>query len=279
MNAFRNEQHINKTVFFMNKRLKGLIVITVNLFILAGIGTLWINSFKRQRIQKPQALSIRILNDDSKEQLLETKDILSWFNVFYKKDIRKIPVYSLNLKELEEYIISQPLVKRADIYLDAKSLLHADIYQRSPLMRIVDINGNQFYLDEEGYKIPVSSKYSCRVLVATGPLARVDGRKLAAEEKLFYSGLINIAKAVSKDSFVRSLIEQIDMDENGEFTMIPKVGNEKIFLGSSEMIEDKLERLKLFYKENMGRQGWNVYQLVNLKFKGQVIGKKIQQES
>jgi cell division protein FtsQ len=57
------------------------------------------------------------------------------------------------------------------------------------------------------------------------------------------------------------------------------VGSEKIFLGGPDMLLDKLDRLKLFYRENMGRQGWNVYKVVNLKFKGQVIGKRIQQES
>ena len=45
------------------------------------------------------------------------------------------------------------------------------------------------------------------------------------------------------------------------------------------MIEDKLDRLKLFYSENMGRQGWNVYQTISVKFKGQIVGKKSNQES
>lgn len=263
----------------MNKRLKGLIVITVNLFILIVIGGLWMQSIKNQRDKKSQSISIRIISGDSKDQLLETKDIITWFNQFYKKDVRKIPVYALDLKRLEEYVLTQPLVKKADIYVDAKNLLHADVYQRTPLMRIMDVSGDQYYIDEEGYKIPVSSKYSSRVVVATGQLAKIEGSRMKQKEWIYYSGLINIAKSIQRDSFVRSLVEQIDMDENGEFTLIPKVGNEKIFLGSSDMIDDKLERLKLFYKENMGRQGWNVYQLVNLKFKGQVIGKRIQQES
>lgn len=263
----------------MNKRLKGLVVIIVNLFILICIGVLWINSIKRQGTQQSENLQIKIFTGESKEQLLERKDILSWFNEFYKKDIRKIPVNTMDLKRLEEYILSQALVKKVDIYLDSKNNVHADVYQRSPLMRIVDSNGDQYFMDEDGYKIPVSNKYSSRILVATGQLAKVDGQKLIPRERVYYAGLINVAKAIRKDSFIRSLIEQVDMDDKGEFTLIPKVGTEKIFLGSCEMIEDKLERLKLFYKENMGRQGWNVYQLVNLKFKGQIIGKRIQQES
>lgn len=263
----------------MNKRVKGLIVITVNLVVLICIGALWLNSIKLQRIQRAETIQIRIMAGEAKEQLLEKKDVIVWLNEFYKKDVRKIPVYALDLKHLEEFILSQALVKKVDLYLDGKNNLHADIYQRNPLLRIMDVSGEQYYLDEEGYKIPVSIKYSSRVPVATGQLTSVSGTKLNAKEKIYYSSLINIAKAIRSDSFTRALVEQIDIDENGEFTMIPKVGNEKIFLGSGEMIEDKLDRLKLFYRENMGRQGWNVYQQVNLKFKGQVIGKKIQQES
>lgn len=263
----------------MNKHVRGLIVISVNLIIVIFICALWLQSIKRQRILHAQSSEIRIHGTNGNQQLLEQKDIIVWLQEFYKKDLRKIPVYSLRLKQLEEYILSQPLVKRADIYMDGKNQLHVDVYQRIPLLRIIDISGNQYYLDEEGYKIPTSSKYASRVMVATGKLAPIEGRRLTSKERIFYSGLISVARAIHQDSFALSLVEQIDLDDKGEFTLIPKIGNEKIFLGGSDLIEDKLDRLKIFYKENMGRQGWNVYQLVNLKFKGQVIGKKLQQES
>ncbi|MBK6544056.1 MAG: hypothetical protein WAR77_14400 [Saprospiraceae bacterium] len=263
----------------MNTKVKGLVIILVNILILVGVAILWMNSIRQQRILKSQGLKIQIFNSVSSETLLEKSDILNWLNEFYKKDIRKIPAYSLNLKKLEEYLLSQELVKRADTYLDAKDQLHVDIYQRNPLVRIMDKSGHQYFLDEDGFKISVSQQYSTRIPVATGNLTSVQGKKLSVTELSYYKGLLDIAKAIRKDTFANSLIEQIDLDENGEFTLIPKIGNEQIFIGSSEIIEDKLDRLKLFYKENMGRQGWNYYKLVNLKFKGQIIGKKIQQES
>ncbi len=263
----------------MKKGIKGLIVITVNLIILVVIGMIWLFSIKSQRIQNPISLQIQIHVESSGEQLLKKTDVSNLISKFYKKDIRKIPVYNLNLKNLEDFLISQPLVKKADIYLDGKNVLHADIYQRSPLIRIIDISGNQYFLDQEGFKIPVSNAYSSRVLVATGQLSEITGKQLHAKEKLFYKGLIFIAKTIRADTFVNALVEQIHIDNNGEYTLIPKVGNEKIFLGGPDMLHDKLDRLKLFYRENMGRQGWNVYQVVNLKYKAQIIGKRIHQES
>lgn len=263
----------------MKNGLKGLLVITANLIILTLIGTLWLYSLKSQRVQNPISLKISIYTENGREKLLNEQQIINLVNTFYKKDIKKIPVYNLNLKSLENLLVSHALIRNADIYLDAKNILHADIYQRSPIIRIIDITGQQYYLDAEGYKIPVSDRYSSRVLVATGQLANIPGDRVRSKENLFYSGLLKIAKIIRADTFVNSLVEQIHIDDNGEFTLIPKVGSEKIFLGGPDMLLDKLDRLKLFYRENMGRQGWNVYKVVNLKFKGQVIGKRIQQES
>lgn len=97
-----------------------------------------------------------------------------------------MPVRSLNLVKLEEFINSQDLVKRSDIYLDSKEHLNIDIYQRHPIIRISDIQGNQYYLDEDGYKIPVSLKYTSRVIVATGNLSVVSGKSLDKNEKLLF---------------------------------------------------------------------------------------------
>lgn len=263
----------------MNGRLKGLLIIFVNLTIVLAIAALWMQAIRKQRNERSEGIRVQIISESSADTLISTKEVYSWLYNFYKKDPRKMPVRSLNLVKLEEFINSQDLVKRSDIYLDSKEHLNIDIYQRHPIIRISDIQGNQFYLDEEGYKIPVSLKYTSRVIVATGNLSVVPGKSLDKKTRSYYSGLLDVAKALKKDTFANSLIEQIYLDENGEFTLIPKIGNERIFLGNSEILEDKLMRLKLFYKENMGRQGWNVYQLVNLKFKGQVIGKKLQQES
>lgn len=263
----------------MNGKIKGLLIICANLLIVLAIAALWLHAIKTHRNVKSEGISIRLVSELKGDSLISTKDVYGWLYSFYKKDPRKMPVWSLNLVKLEEFINSQELVKRSDIYLDSKEHLNIDIYQRHPIIRISDVQGNQYYLDEEGYKIPVSAKYTSRVLVATGNLAAIPGKSLDKTTRNYYSGLLDIAKALRKDTFANSLIEQIYLDENGEFTLIPKIGNERIFLGNSEILEDKLLRLKLFYKENMGRQGWNVYQVVNLKFKGQVIGKKIQQES
>lgn len=262
----------------MTSAVKGLLIITSNLLVLMLIGFLWLSSIKEKRVERLKGHSIEIVSWSS-SKLLESKDVERWLHDFFKKDYRKIPIYKLHLKQLEDYMSKQALVDHVELYIDSKAKLHIKVEERKPLLRIHDVSGNQYYLDAEGYKIPISSQYASRVPVGTGYLISTDQHKLSKQQLLFYKSILNVSLAISQDSFMNALVEQIDQDENGEFTLIPKIGTEKIILGSAENIEDKLSRIKLFYRENMGRQGWNVYQSVNVKFKGQIIGKKVKQES
>jgi cell division protein FtsQ len=67
------------------------------------------------------------------------------------------------------------------------------------------------------------------------------------------------------------LIEQIYVSNTGEFTLIPKVGDQKILFGNYTNVKDKLENLKIFYQEGMPYEGWQKYRTINLKYKGQVV--------
>ena len=44
-----------------------------------------------------------------------------------------------------------------------------------------------------------------------------------------------------------------------------------VYLGKLENFEDKLARLKEFYKKGLNRVGWNKYSRINLEFNNQII--------
>ncbi|HEX5624957.1 MAG TPA: hypothetical protein VFX48_02990, partial [Saprospiraceae bacterium] len=196
----------------MNAKLKSLIWVFIQLSVLTGIGLIWLRAIKEQRVQRSESLAVKIYCSDPEQTLIEVADVYQWLNGFYKKDVRKIPVYQLNLKQLESFLMSQPLVEHADLYVDRKNRLHLDVHQRIPLVRVIDRDGGQYYLDGSGYRIPVSTKYAARVPVATGHLIPVSGKKLGNKEALYYAGLLEVASAIRKDTFMHALIEQIDLD-------------------------------------------------------------------
>jgi cell division protein FtsQ len=89
--------------------------------------------------------------------------------------------------------------------------------------------------------------------------------------------IYRISNYVCKDPLLQSLIGQVYCDENHEFIMIPVVGKQKIVFGkasSVKEVEEKFQRLKVFYQEAMPFEGWNKYSEISLKYEGQVVCRK-----
>ncbi|MDQ3141325.1 MAG: hypothetical protein M3Q56_03655 [Bacteroidota bacterium] len=263
----------------MNAKVKGLFVIIFHLLILFGIALLWLNSIREQRSLHSNKVKIQIIKPSEENELITEKEIQNHLKLFYKRDYRKIKIRSLNTKELESYLNKLHVVRYANVYIDAGQNLRIDLYQRDPVVRVIDLLGNQFYIDAEGRKIPNSENYAARVPVATGIIAKMEGNDIWKKQNIHYQSAFKIAQRVAADPFTKSLIEQINLDFEGNFILIPKIGSEKIILGNIENLNDKLEKLKFFYKEGLRYKGWNVYEEIDLKNNNIVVGRKHQSET
>ena len=51
----------------------------------------------------------------------------------------------------------------------------------------------------------------------------------------------------------------------------PKIGDQKIRLGKAQNIESKLDNLRTFVEEVVPYQGWEVCQMIDLRFKDQIV--------
>ena len=83
-----------------------------------------------------------------------------------------------------------------------------------------------------------------------------------------------MTEKILKDEFLENLVGQIHVSRQDELQMVPIVGDQRIVLGNTEELDDKIFRLKTFYHEVMSRMGWNKYKTINLKFRNQVVCKK-----
>jgi cell division protein FtsQ len=63
----------------------------------------------------------------------------------------------------------------------------------------------------------------------------------------------------------------LEIDKNGDIKMYQQVGNQVIEFGDAEDIEEKFNKISLFYEEIIPSKGWNAYSRVNVKYKDQII--------
>nr|WP_320023195.1 hypothetical protein [uncultured Draconibacterium sp.] len=187
------------------------------------------------------------------------------------KDIIGKDFDSINTVQIEQALEKHEAILKAEVYkvvtrtdsATFKGVLAIDLKHRKPVVRIFSNKGN-YYLDEFGGKIPVSTNYAANVLVVTGDIS----------EEYAKETLLPCVLTIENDEFWKAQIEQIHVQKDGDVLLIPLVGDHTIEFGTLENYQEKLRNMKAFYKQILAKNNWNKYKTISLKYKDQVIAKR-----
>jgi len=196
------------------------------------------------------------------------------------------PLGYISAGAIEAAVRKQPYVEKVSVYENNEGTLFVEIRQREPLLRIINRKFESFYLDESGTLLPVSPDFSARVMVATGfiddsyrkqPGYRIN--LMSLQDSVFYDSLLTnlyrLTMYIAHDQFLKARIEQVYVTESHEFELIPRIGNHVILLGTADDLDRKFRKLFAFYKLGLNKIGWNKYNVINIKYRNQVVCSKI----
>jgi cell division protein FtsQ len=244
------------------------------LTLIAGISALLFFSIMRKSNAEVKTLVVEIEKINDGEQLISEKEIKQILQLAAGKTITKANIKSLNLRKLEAKLNKDKRIQRADLYFDSKNRLHAHIIQKKPIMRVIDEEGGEYYLDENGKQVPVTRGSAVRVPLVTGIRDTFSLVNTKSDRPSKLKQVFDIMKYVAKDPFLTVLIEQahVEHDSIGDIVLIPKLGREKLIFGDASDIQAKFDNLKIFYRDGMPKLGWSRYKSLNLKYSHQVRG-------
>lgn len=180
----------------------------------------------------------------------------------------------INIHKLENVLKANPFIEYAKVYADMNGVIHVDIRQRKPLIRIINMANVNFYIDEKGFKIPMSDNYTARVLVANGLIDEDFSGKVDTLSSQLARDLFRTAQFIRRDTLWNDQVEQLFVSPKGDIEIVPRVGDHKIILGTADSLETKFRNLLVFYKKAIPKVGWDAYKTINLKYANQIIGEK-----
>jgi cell division protein FtsQ len=194
-------------------------------------------------------------------------DLMAWNH----ENLKGASIKKINFKEIEGRIKKDPFIKDAEMYSDLKGNITVYVELRRPIARIIRSDAPDAYIAEDGTIMPVSDKFTARVLLISGNYVRT----ILQQGNIYYAEkgpeLMDVISTISEDEFWKAQIAQLDIDGKGSITMLPQVGDENIEFGKPENLEVKFSKLKIFYKEILPGVGWNKYSRVNLEYEGQIV--------
>lgn len=180
----------------------------------------------------------------------------------------------IQIHSIEQRIGANPYIAFVKVYVDMDGSLKISVKQRQPVMRVINAAGQDFYIDNEGLKMPISSNFTADVLVASGNIGETFSGKNEKIRSKMLLDLYKIATFINKDTLWNAQIEQVYVNETADIELVPRVGIQKIILGNADNLDIKMKNLMIFYKKAMPKVGWDTYKTINVKFKGQIVCEK-----
>ena len=174
---------------------------------------------------------------------------------------------AIDINKLQAKLTSFSTLNNVEIFrkVDSKGFsftgkLVISVDERTPIIRIKNAT-DDYYMDAEGVKIPVSGSYVERIMMATGTVP----------DEAIKKSLLKMADFVNKNDFWRAQIEQVFIQANGQLLLLPQVGDYLIEFGTPDDYELKLRNLKAVYQQGFKNLGWNKYKIISVKYRNQVV--------
>ena len=262
----------------MKEKLKTAIIWTL----LAGylVTVLWIVGDETEKV-RVDAISVRI-SDNSNNKFITETDVRQAIERENVKLIGSL-MDSVNIHLLEDILIhNNKSISRAEVYRTVYGEIGVNVEQRRPIMRIINPNGDSYYIDANGQVMPLSKKYTAHVIVVNGNLnepymdhvgENLKRQQLKSDQTTgeLLPDLFKLVYFINSSRFWKAQIEQIYINSKGDIELVPRVGNHTIVLGTIDNMREKFENLEAFYEQGLAKYGWNKYKTINLKFKNQIV--------
>lgn len=130
-----------------------------------------------------------------------------------------------------------------------------------PVARIFDHGGNSYYVSSTGKRIAADLRYHIDV-----PVVSADFDSLAQARSL-----LPVLDYIRNTPAADALVSSIKVNRKGDIILIPIIRGHVVNLGDTSDIANKWDRLLVMYRRVMPVRGWDFYDTISVKWRGQVV--------
>lgn len=244
-----------------------VLIVIIWIAIGSGLLTLLIAANKKEQTHLCKDVFIKI-KGVGETFYIDKGDIITILKNGSDKKLIGQPLTKINLAGMEKLLEKSSWVEDAEIYFDSQDVLHITATERQPVARIFTRMGTSYYIDSAAVRLPLLQKMSVRVpLVTNFP----GGKKLKSQDSVLLKNIKELAMFVVNNPFWNAQVAQIDIVDEKNIEIIPTIGNHIIRIGSATNIEEKFDRLFVFYKKVLSKTGFDHYSIVDVQYKNQVV--------
>lgn len=177
----------------------------------------------------------------------------------------------VDLKAVAEKLSENPYVGKINFIHFVNSKLVIDYDLKHIILHVFSIDGDQYFVDEDGALVPFTKKMQDYLVIANGNIHQHYKKGATANKEL--TPMVNLTKEILADEFYAAQFRQIYLNDEKQMELVSTIGNHIILFGTEENATEKLANLKQVYQNGIPRMGFDRYAQLDVRYKNRVIAK------
>ncbi len=218
-----------------------------------------------------RGVNITVNNSDSAgKQFVSAEELAHEIGDLPQK-AKKMTLASINTQDIRRTLLSLDKVEDVQVLRLTDGTIDITAQPIIPVMRVFD-NGKSYYINKDGKRVSANARYHKDVPI-------VEGHFDPADTLFTPQSLLPLINYISSDSIWNSFISMVKVKSPNDIILVPVIREHVINIGTPDNFDDKFSRLKKFYTEVLPRQGWEKYDTLTLKWRGQLVASKRKRHS
>lgn len=173
------------------------------------------------------------------------------------------PINEISCAAVEECLLQHDLIRTAQCYKSPRNDVYIEVTQRVPILYVV-ANDGCYYVDSDCKIMPLRASVKVNVLTLEGSVSR-----RAAQEEFF-----DFTMWLMHEDYWSTRISRVQVDSPRRIVLWQRENSARILLGSLDNYQQKMDKLKKLYTHGFDIIGYPPYREYDLRFAGQVVGRK-----
>lgn len=205
-----------------------------------------------------KGIDIQIVENNATDSVTR-RGIMTEIDRYPEKFIgRQIP--SIDTRKLEQYLKKYPQFEDVVCSFTAAGRLNVKVIPMVPELRVFE-DSDSYYINKDGKRMASKATFFVDVPVVSGKFTSTFTPKQ----------LLPVTRFVASDPVLNKLVGMIYADDEDNIILIPRIHGHVINFGDTTRLDDKRRALMAVYRKVLPYKGWEEYDTISVKFRGQVV--------
>ena len=170
---------------------------------------------------------------------------------------------SINTLALQTHLSRISNFESVHRMMTSKGKLRITVVPMIPELRVFD-GDDSYYVNKDGNRIKADARFYADVPVARGHFT----------DRFPATSILPVVRFVRSDSALRNIVAMFEAHSPSDIMLIPRIAGHVVNFGDTLDLDRKRRALMAFYRKVMPYKGWETYDTVSVKFRGQIVASR-----